>query len=83
MLKPKMTYDKKKDKEEECIKEQKTEKRIPGAKLVVKEHHRIEGTKYYGPWVTGFQEERKRNREGERDLLEYPLELPKLFSEPD
>ena len=72
MWKPKMTYDKKKDKEEECIKEQKTEKRIPGAKLVVKEHHRIGGTKYYGPWVTGTQEERKTKREGKETCLGTP-----------
>ena len=83
MWKPKMTQDKKKDKKEELTKEQKTDKKTPRAKLVVKEPHRIEGTKYYCPWVTGIQEERKRNWEGRRDLLGNPPELPKLFSELD
>ena len=48
-------------KQEEHTKEQKTEKKIQREKLVVREHHRIEGTKYYGTWVAGIQQERKNN----------------------
>ena len=64
MWKTKMRQDKKKDEKEELIKEQRTEKKIPGEKLVVKEHLRIEGTKYYGPWVTG---RKKGKTEKEKD----------------
>ena len=82
MWKPKMTQDQKKDKKEEQTKEQKTEKKTPRAKIVVKEHHLIEGSKYYVPWETGIQEERKHNREGKRDLMGDTLEMLKFFLEP-